>query len=314
MTTLQFGWHAPSFPVDGSQRNEFTDQIIHTLQKVESSFDSVWVDDHFVPWAQFQSIDTDYLECMTTIAFLAGMFQEIKFGASVLCQSYRNPALLAKMCANLQLFTQGRFLFGIGAGWKENEYQAYNYEFPKASVRIAQMVETIEIVRRMWTETPASYEGKYYRIQDAYCEPKPDPMPPILIGGGGEQLTLRAVAKYADWWNIPGGTLANYQHKLNVLRGHCEAVGRDYDEIVKSWSAEVVAVAETEAEAHRILAETPYTQTEPIVGTPRQVAEQLGEFVEAGVSYIIVRCVDFPNTAGIELFAEEVMPLLQEAA
>jgi alkanesulfonate monooxygenase SsuD/methylene tetrahydromethanopterin reductase-like flavin-dependent oxidoreductase (luciferase family) len=166
----------------------------------------------------------------------------------------------------------------------------------------------------MWTETPASYEGKHYRIHDAYCEPKPDPVPPILIGGGGEQLTLRAVARYADWWNIPGGTLDNYRHKLDVLREHCQAVGRNYDEIVKTWSAEVVALGETEAEARRILDASPYSQPEPIMGTPQQVAEQLGGFVEAGVSYIIVRCVDFPNTAGIELFMQDVMPLLREAA
>jgi alkanesulfonate monooxygenase SsuD/methylene tetrahydromethanopterin reductase-like flavin-dependent oxidoreductase (luciferase family) len=308
---IQFGWHAPSFPVDGSRRNTFTDQIIHTLGKVEGTFDSVWVDDHFVPWARFQSNDTDYLECMTTIAYLAGMFQQIKFGASVLCQSYRNPALLAKMCANLQLFTRGRFLFGIGAGWKEDEYYAYDYEFPKPAVRIAQMEETIEIARRMWTESPASYEGQYYRIDNAYCEPRPDPVPPILIGGGGEQLTLRVVAKHADMWNIPGGTLANYTHKLDVLRAHCESVGRNYNDIVKTWSAEVVALGETEAEAQRILAATPYTQPEPIVGTPEQVADQLQGFVDAGVTYLIVRLVDFPETAGIELFMQEVMPRLQ---
>jgi len=314
VTDLRFGWHAPSFPVDGSQRTAFIDQIINTLGKIESTFDSVWVDDHFIPWAQFQSDDTDYLECMTTIAYLAGMFHQIDFGASVLCQSYRNPALLAKMSANLQLFTRGRYLFGIGAGWKENEYHAYNYEFPRASVRIAQMEETIEIARRMWTETPASYEGTYYRIDNAYCEPQPDPVPPILIGGGGEQLTLRVVAKHADMWNIPGGTLENYKHKLNVLRSHCEAVGRDYDEIVKTWSAEVVALGETEAEAQRILEATPYSQPDPIVGTPQQVAAQLQQFVDAGVSYLIVRLVDFPKTAGIELFMAEVMPRLRGAA
>lgn len=311
MPSLRFGWHAPSFPVDGSQRNEFTDQIINTLALIEERFDSVWVDDHFIPWAKYQPDDTDYLECMSTIAYLAGMFQNIHFGASVLCQSYRNPALLAKMCANLQLFTRGRFIFGIGAGWKADEYAAYNYEFPKASVRIAQMEETIEIARRMWTESPASYQGKYYRIDNAYCEPQPDPVPPILIGGGGEKLTLRVVAKHADMWNIPGSTLANYTHKLNVLRGHCQAVGRNYDDIVKTWSAEVVALGETEAEARRILDATPYTQDEPIVGTPEQVAEQFQAFIDAGVTYIIVRCVDFPNTAGIELFMNEVMPRLR---
>src|SRR5205085_8562231 len=105
------------------------------------------------------------------------------------------------------------------------EYRAYNYDFPKPAVRLAQMEEAILLIKQLWSQAPASFEGKYYRIENAFCEPRPDPIPPLLIGGGGEQLTLRMVAKYADWWNIPGGTAANYAHKLDVLRGHCDAVG-----------------------------------------------------------------------------------------
>jgi alkanesulfonate monooxygenase SsuD/methylene tetrahydromethanopterin reductase-like flavin-dependent oxidoreductase (luciferase family) len=137
-------------------------------------------------------------------------------------------------------------------------------------------------------------------------------MPPLLIGGGGEQLTLRLVAKYADWWNISGNTRDNYAHKLNVLRDHCAAVGRDYDTIVKTWSAEAVAIAETEAEAQRIAAASPYN-SDSIIGTPAQVAEQLQAFIDLGVEYIIVRVLDFPKTAGIELFAREVMPRLRSS-
>nr|HRJ45620.1 LLM class flavin-dependent oxidoreductase [Caldilineaceae bacterium] len=180
----------------------------------------------------------------------------------------------------------------------------------KPAVRIAQMVEAIEIVKKLWSEAPASYEGKYYRIDNAYCEPRPDPIPPILIGGGGEQLTLRAVAQHADWWNFPGGTLENYAHKLDVLRGHCDAVGRDYDSIGKSWSAEAISLAATESEARRIADASPY-KNGPIVGTPQQVAEQLQKFLDLGVTYLIVRLLDFPRTEGIEMFVQEVMPLLK---
>ncbi|MFZ1754738.1 MAG: LLM class flavin-dependent oxidoreductase [Caldilineaceae bacterium] len=310
MSTLQFGWHMHSFPVDGSRGPDFVQQIRNTLDRVQTRFDSVWMDDHMMPWATWQSNDTPYLECMTTIAYFAAAYPSLTFGSSVLGQGYRNPALMAKMAANLQLLTGGRFIFGIGAGWMVEEYEAYNWPFPKPSVRIAQMEEAIEIAKKMWREAPASYEGKYYRIDNAYCEPRPDPIPPILIGGGGEQLTLRVVAKHADWWNIPGGTLENYVHKLDVLRGHCDAVGRDYDSIGKSWSAEAVVVAGTESEAQRIAAASPYNRN-TILGTPEQVAEQLRSFVEAGVSYLIVRLLDFPRTDGIELFAEEVMPLLK---
>lgn len=313
MRELKFGWHMPSFPVDGSSGPAFIDQIRHTLDRIQPHFDSVWVDDHLMPWAEWQSNDTPYLECLTTIAYFAAAYPGLKFGATVLCQSYRNPGLLAKMAANLQLLTGGRFLLGIGAGWMEEEYQAYNFDFPKAPVRIAQLEEAVQIVRKLWTESPASFEGSYYRIQNAYCEPRPDPVPPLLIGGGGEQLTLRVVARYADRWNISGGSYGNYAHKLEVLRQHCAAVGRDYDEIVKTWSAEAVAVAETEAEAGRIAAASPYNE-DSITGTPDQVAEQLQAFVDLGVRYLIVRLLDFPNTQGIEMFAREVMPRLSASS
>jgi alkanesulfonate monooxygenase SsuD/methylene tetrahydromethanopterin reductase-like flavin-dependent oxidoreductase (luciferase family) len=300
----------PSFPVDGSSGPAFTQQIHETLQRLPPHFDSVWVDDHLFPGFPGLSNDTPYLECLTTIAHLAALHPSLKFGASVVCQSYRNPALLAKMAANLQLLTGGRFLFGLGAGWMEEEYRAYNFAFPRASVRIEQLEETIQIVRRMWTEVAASFAGTYYRIENAYCAPRPNPIPPLLIGGGGEQKTLRVVAQYADWWNLPGGTVDTYAHKLDVLRQHCQAVGRNYEEIVKTWSAEAIALAETEAEARHIAAASPYKK-DVLVGTPAQVAEQLQPYVDLGVEYLIVRVVDFPAPAGVDLFAHEVMPRLR---
>ena len=309
MAALKFGWHMPSFPVDGSSGSQFIDQIANVLERTQDSFDSAWMDDHVIPWANWQSPETPYLECVTTMSYLAGAFPRIKFGSSVFCQSFRNPALLAKMGATLQLLTRGRFIFGIGAGWLEREYLAYNYDFPRPAVRLAQLEETVEIVKAMWTQSPASYAGKYYQIKDAYCEPTPDPVPPIMIGGGGEQLTLRIVAQHADWWNIPGNNLENYTHKLAVLRQHCADVGRDYNSIVKTWSAECVAVAETEAEAARIVEATPY-KNHAIAGTPEQVAAQLQKFVDVGVEYLIVRPVDFPRTEGFDLFVREVMPRL----
>jgi alkanesulfonate monooxygenase SsuD/methylene tetrahydromethanopterin reductase-like flavin-dependent oxidoreductase (luciferase family) len=310
MASLRFGWHVPSFPVDGSSGKQFVEQIVSTLHRVQDRFDSIWVDDHFVPWAKWQSVDTPYIECVTTMAYLAGMFPKLKIGASVLCQSYRNPALVAKMGANLQLFTGGRYIFGVGAGWAEDEYAQYNYEFPRPAVRIAQLEEAVQITRLLWTQTPATFEGKYYSIHEAYCEPKPDPVPPILIGGGGEQLTLRVVAKYADMWNIPGGDFENYKRKLGILREHCAAIGRDFDSITKTWSCEAVAVAPTEAEAKRIGETTPY-RNHPIVGTPEQVADSLQRFVDIGVEYIIVRVADWPQQEGIDLFTNEVIPRLQ---
>lgn len=311
MAKIKFGWHMHSFPVDGSSAGDFRQQLTAGLDTVHGHFDSAWVDDHFWPWATFQSDDTPYTECVTTIAYYAALYPKLRFASSVFCQAYRTPGVLAKTAANLHWLTGGRFIFGIGAGWMEEEYHGYNYDFPKPAVRIAQLDEAIQVVKKLWSESPASFEGKYYRIKDAYCEPRPVPPPPILIGGGGEELTLRVVAKHADWWNFPGGTLENYAHKLNVLRRHCDAVGRNYDDITKSWNAECVAVARTEAEAQRIADASPY-KSGPIVGTPAQVAEQIQRFIDLGVTHIAVRTVDFPRMAGLELFIEEVMPQLQK--
>jgi alkanesulfonate monooxygenase SsuD/methylene tetrahydromethanopterin reductase-like flavin-dependent oxidoreductase (luciferase family) len=206
------------------------------------------------------------------------------------------------------MLTHGRFILGIGAGWKEDEYLAYGYDFPKASVRIAQLNEAVQIVRKMWTETPASFEGQYYHIRDAYCEPKPSPCPPIMIGGGGEQLTLRVVAKLADWWNLVTRDIDTYAHKLAILRDHCESVGRRCEEIVKVLGS-FVAIAETETEAKRI-AEA--SRLEPILGTPAQIVDQLQPFIELGVEYFILVFMDYPDPRGSILFAEEVIPQLRQ--
>ena len=314
MGDVKFGWHMHSFPVDGSSAAEFLDQTHNTLQHIHPYFDSVWVDDHTMPWAKWQSHDTPYQECFTTIAYFAAAYPTLKFAASMLCQSYRNPALAAKAAANLQWLSGGRFIYGIGAGWMEPDYYAYNYDFPKPSVRIAQLEEAVRIAKLMWSESPAGFEGTYYRIKDAYCEPRPNPAPPVMIGGGGEQLTLRVVAKVADWWNFSGGNLAIFKHKLDVLRQHCAAVGRDFDEIVKTWSSDGIALAETEAEAKRIAAASPYNNETVIVGTAEQVAERLQPFVDLGVETLVVRLLDFPKTEGIERFAKEVMPRLRTGA
>ena len=308
MSEVCFGWRVPDFPVDGSSGGAFARQIFDTLDQIHDKFDSAWVADHFVPWARFQAIETPTIECLSTIAYLAGAYPDLDFGSIVLAQSYRNPALLAKMAANLQLLSGGRFILGIGAGWKDDEYLAYGYEFPRPAVRIEQLDEAVQIVRQMWTGTPATWEGKHYRIAGAYCEPRPEPAPPVMIGGGGEQLTLRVVAKYADWWNFPGGTVENYTRKLEVLKAHCREVGRDYDSIKKTWAVEVVAIADTEEEAQRIAKGSPFYNGAGIVGTADQAAEQLAAFTRLGCEYFMLRFADFPRTECALRFAAEVAP------
>lgn len=311
MGKVEFGLRVPSFPVDGSSGEAFTDQIIRFISKVESDFSSAWVCDHFHPWARFVSETTPTIEGFTTISYLSGVFKRLKFGNIVLCNSYRNPSLLAKMGATLQLLTGGRFILGIGAGWKEDEYIAYGYKFPPPKVRIQQLEEGIQIIRKMWTEPKATFEGKYYRIKDAVCSPRPKPVPPIMIGGGGEKLTLRVVAKHADWWNLPNVSVETFKHKLEVLEDHCEKIGRNPEEIKKTL-ANIVAIAKTTEEARRIAIESPFINVENmenfIIGDPDAVAEKISEYTELGMEHFILRFLDFPKTDGAKLFAEKVIP------
>jgi len=312
MNPIQFGLPMPAFSLTGSRGSAFRDEIIDTLAALEGQFASVWIADHFIPWDSSLDPMIDTLECWTALSYLAGKFPTYDFGSIVLSQSYRNPALVAKMAATLQLMTGGRFIFGIGAGWKEDEYRAYNFEFPSAATRIHQMGEAVQIIKAMWTEERTTFHGKYYQVEEAICEPKPDPIPPILIGGGGKKITLRYVAEYADWWNFPGGTAEFYAELLEALRGHCEDVGRDYDSIAKTWTVECVAVADTHQAALEIAQTSPLYETETaIVGTPDEVAEQLGRFTAMDVEHFIIRFADFPRTDSAQLFAREVAPQLR---
>jgi len=313
VTTIAYGWRVPDFPTDGSDNATFLSQIAASLDRVQGRFDSAWVADHVVPWAQWQAIETPTVECWTTLTFLAARYPELTWGPIVLCQSYRNPALLAKMVANLSAFLPGKVVFGIGAGWKQDEYRAYGWPFPGAGTRLRQMTDTIEIARRLWTEDNVTYEGSEYQVHDAYLNPKPDPLPPIMIGGGGERTTLRIVAQHADWWNIPGGSRENYARKLAILRGYCAEIGRDFDSIRKTWACEVVSVARTSAEARRIAEASPFYSGEGLIGTPDEVIAQLRQWIDLGVTHFQFRFADFPRTDGIELFMEEVLPHVKTA-
>ncbi len=302
---VKFGWVIPAqSKIDNSQR--FVEQITDGITQIQNDYDSIWMPDHFHPPLPGGSDEADVLECMTTISYLAGMFPKLTFGNIVLGQSYRNPALVAKMGATLQTLTDGRFILGLGAGWKEDEYVAYGYSYPKASIRIAQLAEAVQVIDRLWRDTPANFAGEYYQITHAYCHPKPTPRPPIMIGGGGEKLTLRVTAQYADWWNNAFADKETCAHKLTVLQSHCNDVGRDYEEIIKTWR-HYIAIAETEAEAKAFAG----TETKALIGTPEQIANQLQPFIELDISHFMVSFMDFPDMSGAKLFAEQVVPYLK---
>ena len=281
----------------------------------ELGYDSLWWYDHMhnVPVPAHEAV----FECWTTVAAISQRTSRIALGQMVGCNSYRNPALLAKMTSTVDVISGGRLHWGIGAGWYEHEYHGYGYEFPAPKVRIGMLEEAVEIVRAMWTEPDVTYEGTYYRLRGAQCDPKPlqQPHPPILIGGGGEQLTLRVVARHATHSNF-GGKPHEWAHKAEVLQGHCRDVGRDYDEITKTWSPEVF-IRETEAElaaagSRSFIGEPVESWTAGnLVGTPEQVAEKVQAYVDLGCTGFYPWCSDYPDTETLRLFAEQVIPHLR---
>src|SRR5579871_114430 len=223
MPDIELGLMLQPFPVGfpGAQLFDYNRRLIRLLSPGSDGFTTLWAEDHL------QLGETATHECLSTLSYFAGEFPQFRVGALVLCQSYRNPALVAKMAANLQLQSGGRFILGLGAGWKEDEYHAYGYPFSDTKTRLEQLEEAAIIVKAMWSSHPATFEGEHYRIRDAYCEPRPQPSIPLLIGGGGEGKTLAIVARHADWWNFNSCTVEEYAHKLAILKNHCEREGRD---------------------------------------------------------------------------------------
>ncbi len=295
--TVTFGWVITPAARDASGAGTLHDNNRRFIERVRGAFDTIWVEDHF-QWSS-----RPVVECWTALSYLAAQYPDFTFGSLVLGQSYRNPALTAKMMATLHWLTGGRTVAGIGAGWKQDEHEAYGWPFPAARTRIEQLEDAVNIIRAMWTQSPASYTGKHYSIKDAYCEPRPTPPPPLLIAGGGEQLTLRLVAQYADWMNVGFRNAATYARKLEALRRHCANAGRDYDAIKKTYFGFVSitrdgATPELRGDLHIIY------------GTPDDVAKELKEFVELGVEHFILRFIDFPSMEGLELFLARVLPQL----
>jgi F420-dependent oxidoreductase-like protein len=277
--------------------------------------DSLWVYDHFhnVPVPAHETM----FEAWTTLAAISQRTSRIMLGQMVGCAPYRSPSLLAKITANIDVISAGRLIWGIGAGWYEHEFRGYGYPFLKPADRIAVLRETVEIVKAMWSAPDVTYEGKHFQLAGAQCDPKPvqTPHPQILIGGGGEQLTLRVVARHADASNF-GGKPHEWAAKAEILKGHCAAVGRDYDEIQKTWSPEIF-LRETEAEvtaagSRSFLGEPVESWTEGnLVGTPEQVVARIQAYIDLGCTGFYPWCSDYPDTETVRLFAEKVVPALR---
>ena len=300
---VHFGYNPPSGTrgIERFPAATFVRDLQNALDIAAQAFDSLWVSDHLMTADPFR------MDVWTQLTWIAARYPGPQLGTIVLSNSYRHPPLMAKMAASLQAFSRGRLVLGYGAGWLEREYRAYGYEFPAARVRIEQMVEAIKLMRTMWTEAPANFSGTYYQVQDAYCEPRPDPHPIMMIGGDGEQLTLRAVAEHADWWNSLMRPIPMLRHKLEVLQQHCHDIGRDYSSVRKTITR-TVFLAQSRAEAEQRAAERFQGEPKPFAGDPEGLVDHLHELIDLGFDVFQLVFADFPETRDIELFIDKVLP------
>ncbi len=279
-----------------------------------AGFTSGWVYDHFVGWPE-PAIGPVF-EAWSLLGVLAGRTKRLRLGTMVSCVGYRNPALLAKMAATLDVASGGRLDLGVGAGWYEHEYRAYGFPFERAADRVGRLGESIDLVRQLWTGDQVTFRGKYYQAVDAYCRPRPlqRPNPPIWVGGGGERRTLLVVARHADAWNLSSASVDEFRAKSSLLDARCRQIGRDPTEIRRSVEQDCVVVAseeELDSVAEKYRHRTGWTETDlmarHLVGTPSAVARRIEAYIEAGVEDFALWFSDAPATFMLERFAEEVI-------
>jgi F420-dependent oxidoreductase-like protein len=312
LAKLKFGVFLPFYAFQTKNPNEQFGLLKTILLECERlGYDSFWLDDHLMyrNWS--------ILETWTTLSALAALTSKIRLGTMVSCNAHRNPALLAKTAATLDFLSNGRLEFGIGAGAQETEHTAYGFVFPKAKVRAEKLAEALEVITRLWKVDKASYNGKYYTLKEAVCEPKPKqkPHPPITVGGSGEAFTLKVTAKYADrfdWGYMP--SVEQYKRKIEVLERHCQSVGRDFNEIEKScWpSGQILLGKDKEDLSQKISKFKPSNlsleefKTTALVGTPEEAFKYLKVYTDLGVTYFMLYFADLPSTNGLKMFSQTV--------
>lgn len=310
------GWRMDLVEIDDPiQQYEAMTRVAKEADK--GGWDSIWVFDHFHTVPE-PTMETTF-ECWTISATLARDTKNVNIGQMVGCNGYRQPSLYAKIASTVDVASHGRLYAGIGAGWYEHEWKAYGYEWTDTPERMGRFREAVQIIHKMWTEDKPTFTGKRYTIDGPINEPKsakPGRKVPLWIGGGGEKVTLKLVAQYGDACNL-GGDLETMQHKLDVLKGHCETVGRNYDDIVRSTGLSAHPIGPTDdpekatAEARGEMSFEEYSK-DTIIGTPEQIREQAQEKLDLGFNYFIM---SFPRVAytqeTMNRFATEVIPLFE---
>jgi F420-dependent oxidoreductase-like protein len=311
---MDFGYHNASFVYDGD--GSLVDSMAERAKLVEDAgFTWFTLMDHFWQLAGIGHHDEPFVECYSGLSALARETDSMDLSALVTCVHYRNPAMLAKTVASVDTLSEGRAMLSIGAGWYTAEYDATGIEYPDDAGRIRQMRDAIELCEAAWTEpSPVEYEGEYYDLDGLYLDPKPEEIP-VMIGGGGEQLTLRVTAEYADAWNIPGSDPETYAHKLDVLEDHCADFGRDYDDIEKTVTLSTLIRDSTDTahEAYEDLLEasengpTSREEFRGLVGTESDVAGLIEQYRDLGVDTLQIQPVKNDRESTLR-FIDGVMP------
>jgi F420-dependent oxidoreductase-like protein len=260
------------------------EDVLHLARHVErTGWDGVWYADHFMPNAPDTSMP--WPEAWVTLSALGAMVPRIRLGTLVTGNTYRHPAVLAKMAATLDHITGGRVALGLGSGWQENEHRQYGIPFYTVGERLARLDEACAVIRSLFRESKSTFDGKYYQLENASLEPKPVQNPlPLLIGGGGEQVTLKITARHADEWNV-WGTPDTLAHKMAILDDHCRDLGRDPGEIRRSAVA-LLFMSDDRAHLERIRAAKP--QQASLIGTPEEIRVLVSEYERIGVDELIV--------------------------
>jgi F420-dependent oxidoreductase-like protein len=281
----------------------------------ELGYNSIWLFDHFhtVP----NPTQELTFECWTSTAALARDTKNVRIGQMVTCNGYRNPALLAKIASTVDVLSHGRLDFGLGAGWYEHEYKAYGYDYPDGPTRLRYLREGLQVIHKMWSDEEAYFEGKYYQVRGAINQPKGVQKPhiPILIGGGGEKVTLKLVAQYGDACNIGNMDPESTARKFEIIRQHCEAVGRDYNDIHRTIMLNC-SIAETDEAAYQKALATGSARntggvenlrTRSLIGTPETIRARLAEYEAIGAQEVILYFPDARDLDVLRFFAKEVM-------
>ncbi|HVO37380.1 MAG TPA: TIGR03560 family F420-dependent LLM class oxidoreductase [Candidatus Acidoferrum sp.] len=287
-----------------------------TLKKVVQEcdrldFDSAWVYDHL----QFTYGPT--LECWTILAALAEATHGIRIGSLVTCNAFRYPSLLARMGATVDMISEGRLIFGIGAGWLETEAVAYGIPFARAGTRVEMLDEALSVIRKLWTEDEVTFKGKHYSLEKAVCLPKPvqKPYPPILVAGGGDKM-LRVIAKHANAWNSGFTSPEDFKQEITRLEKACNETGRNRNEIENTFQSRVI-IAENDEDAieraEKWREERKGASDDPdwkfaIKGSPETCTNILKTYVDSGVTHFTLLFADAMKLEPLRLFADEVMP------